>query len=119
QEVLEAQPDESRALGAVEGLLADEELAPQAVDTLDAAYRQTNSVAKIAGLYEARVRLASDAGERVGLLQELAQLQESELGDPAAALATSIRAFEIDRHDESLLSEIERLAAIVEGWESL
>ncbi|MDQ3032095.1 MAG: hypothetical protein M3Y87_06740, partial [Myxococcota bacterium] len=119
QEIVEMQPDEPRALGAIEGLLANEDLAPQAVDVLDAAYRQTGATPKIAALYDVRVRLAQDEGERVSLLQDLARLQESELGDPAAALSTSIRAFEIDRRDESLLAEIERLAAIVDGWEGL
>ncbi|WP_053234138.1 tetratricopeptide repeat protein [Sandaracinus amylolyticus] len=119
QEVLEAQPDEPRAIGAVEGLLADEDLAAQAVDALDAAYRRTSSTQKMAALYDVRVRLAEDGGERVALLQELAQLQENELRDPSAALATTVRAFEIDRRDEGLLGELERLAAIVSGWESL
>lgn len=119
QEVLETQPDEARALGAVEGLLADEDLAAQAVEVLDAAYRQTGATAKIAGLYEVRVRLAGDDGERVALLTDLARLQESDLGDPAAALSTSVRAFEIDKRDLAILEEIERLAAIVDGWEAL
>lgn len=118
-EVLETQPDEGRALGAVEGLLADEDLAAQAVDVLDAAYRQTGATAKIAALFDVRVALATEESERVSLLGELAQLQENDLQDPASALASYVRAFEIDKRDEQLLSEIERLAAIANDWSAL
>jgi tetratricopeptide (TPR) repeat protein len=119
QEVLDLHPNEPRALGAVEALLADEVLAGQAVDVLDSAYRRIGATVKIAALYEVRVRLANDDGERVALLSELAQLQENELGDAAAALSTYVRAFEIDKQDEDLLAQIERLAIMVDGWSNV
>jgi tetratricopeptide (TPR) repeat protein len=118
-EVLDIRPDDPRAVGAIEGLLADEDLANQAVEVLDAAYRQTGATAKTAALYDVRVRLAQDDGSRVALLGELALLQENELSDPSAALTTLIRAFEIDKRDEAMLGEIERLAAIVGSWDAL
>lgn len=109
-EVLEREPDEPRALGAVEGLLADESMAQQVVETLDQAYRATGSTAKVAALYDVRVRIADSDGERVRLLAELAQLQENELHDLGAALTAAMRAYELDPRDESLLGEVERLA---------
>lgn len=109
-EVLEREPDEPRALGAVEGLLADESMASQVVETLDQAYRATGSTAKVAALYDVRVRIADSDGERVRLLTELAQLQENELHDANAALGAAMRAYELDPRDESLLGEVERLA---------
>lgn len=119
QEVLEAQPDDAQSLFALESLLEDHDLAPQVVEVLETAYRQVGANAKIAALYEVKVRLADNEGERVALLTELARIRENELGDPAAALSTLTRAFEIDRRDESMLDEIERLATIVDGWEGL
>lgn len=119
QEVLESQPGEARSIALLEGLLVDDELAPQAVEVLEGAYRLAALGAKMAALFEVKVRLAGNDSERVALLTELAQLREQEVGDPAAALSTLIRAFEIDRRDESILDEIERLAMIVDGWEAL
>ncbi|MFO0680476.1 MAG: tetratricopeptide repeat protein [Sandaracinus sp.] len=109
-EVLEREPDEPRALGAIEGLLADESMAQEVVETLDQAYRATGSTAKVAALYDVRVRIADSDGERVRLLGELAQLQENELHDNGAALTAAMKAFELDPRDETLLSEVERLA---------
>ncbi len=119
QEVLERDPDEPRALGAIEGLLADESMAGEVVETLDAAYRATGATAKVATLYDVRVRIADSDGERVRLLVELAQLQESELASPAAALAATMRAYELDPRDESLLLEVERLAGAAGAFADL
>jgi tetratricopeptide (TPR) repeat protein len=118
-EVLEREPDEPRALGAIEGLMADESMAAQVVETLDQAYRATGSTAKVAGLYDVRVRIADSDGERVRLLTELAQLQENDLRDPSAALAAAMRAYELDPRDESLLNEVERLAGAASAFNTL
>lgn len=118
-EVLERDPDEPRALGAVEGLLADESMASEVVETLDAAYRATGATAKVAALYDVRVRIADSDGERVRLLIELSQLEETDLSNPAAALAATIRAYELDPRDESLLGEVERLAGALGSFASL
>ncbi len=53
------------------------------------------------------------------LLVELSQLEETELGNPAAALAATVRAYELDPRDESLLSEVERLAGASGSFASL
>jgi tetratricopeptide (TPR) repeat protein len=119
REVLERDPSDPRALGATEGLLADPRLASDVVDVLDAAYRATGSSAKIAGLYDVRIRLAESDGERVRFLVELAQLRENELGDPGGALDCAIRAYELDPRDESLLADVERLAGAAGRFEAL
>lgn len=119
REVLERDPSDPRALGATEGLLADPRLAPDVVDVLDAAYRATGASAKIAGLYDVRIRLADSDGERVRLLVELAQLVETELGDLSKALEHAIGAYELDPRDEGLLAEVERLAGAAGRFEVL
>ena len=119
REVLERDPSEPRALGATEGLLADERLVSDVVEVLDQAYRSTGSTAKIAGLYEVRIRLADSDGERVRLWLELAQLRENDLGDAAGALEGVTKAYELDPRDEGLLADLERLAGASGRFEAL
>ena len=120
QEVLERDPSEPRAVGAMEGLLAaDENLASEAVVVLDNAYRATGAVQKVAGLYGVRVKLADNDGERIRLYGELAALREGELGDLGGALDAWIAAFALDPRDLAALDEIERLAGATGGWERL
>jgi tetratricopeptide (TPR) repeat protein len=119
REVLERDPSEPRALGATEGLLADERLVSEVVEVLDVAYRATGATAKIAGLYDVRIRLADSDGERVRLWIDLAQLRENDLADAAGALDCLIKAYELDPRDEALLSDLERLAGASGRFEAL
>jgi tetratricopeptide (TPR) repeat protein len=119
QEVLEREPSDPIARSAVERFTENEDLAVDAVDMLDSAYRQTGALDKVAALYEVKIRLADSDGERVRLLSELASLSEKELSRPDQALLALRRAFELDPRDESLLGDLERLAASSGAWESL
>lgn len=119
REVLERDPSEPRALGATEGLLADERLVADVVGVLDAAYRATGATRKVAGLYDVRIRLADSDGERVRLWLELAQLRETDLSDAAGALECVVKAYELDPRDEALLADLERLAGVSGRFEAL
>jgi golgin subfamily B member 1 len=119
QDILDQEPGNERVLAAMEGLLEDEELAPEVLDSLDRAYRETGATDRVVGLYDVRIRLAASEGEQVRLLQEAAGIWEQELGNAERALDASRRAFELDPRDETLLDEIERLAEATGGWESL
>jgi len=119
QEVVERDPGDTRALDALETLGQHEELALDVVDTLENAYRETGAMDRIVGLYDIRINLADSDGERVRMLQEAARLWENDLAQPDKALDSMRRAFELDPRDESLLEEVERLATMSDGWESL
>ncbi len=119
QEVVERDPANDPALDGLQRLGQNPELALEVVDTLEGAFRETGSLERIAGLYDIRINLADTDGERVRMLQEAARLWEEELGQPAKALESLRKAFEIDPRDEVLLSDIERLAAASGAWESL
>ncbi len=118
-EILEGEPNEPRAIAAMEGLVEDPDLAFDVVETLDRVYRQIGATDKVAALYNARIGLADTDGERVRLLSEAAQLWEQDLGDPVRALSSLRRAFELDPRDQVLLDDVERLAAVANEWESL
>lgn len=119
QEVVERDPADTRALDGLERLGQNEELALEVVDTLEAAYRETGALDRIAALYDIRINLADSDGERVRMMQEAAALWENELGQPDKALESLRKAFQIDPRDSVLLSDIERLAATSGAWESL
>jgi len=119
QEVLERDPNDLRALSALEGLTASPELALEVVEVLDRAYRDVGAADKVVGLYDVRIEMAESDGERVHLLREAAALWEREIGDLGKALACLRKAFSEDPRETDLLDELERLAEASGEWESL
>ncbi len=119
QEVVERDPADSRALDGLERLGRHEDLALQVVDTLEAAYRETGALERIASLYDIRIQLADSEGERVRMLQEAAALWENDLGQPGKALEVLCKALQLDPRDAALLEDIERLASTSGRWEAL
>ncbi|MEM9070179.1 MAG: tetratricopeptide repeat protein [Myxococcota bacterium] len=119
QEIVERDPADDRALDGLQRLGQHEELALEVVDTLEAAFRETGALDRIAGLYDIRIQLADSDGERVRMLQDAAALWENELGQPDKALESLCKAFQIDPRDSVLLEDIERLAATSGNWEAL
>jgi tetratricopeptide (TPR) repeat protein len=118
-EVLDRDPSEHRAISAMEALLEHDELAPEVVEVLEPVYRQTGATEKVAALFDVRIQLAETDGERVRFLQDQAAVYEGELGDPARALEALRRSFELDPRDENQLADLERLAPLADGWETL
>ncbi|MET0285281.1 MAG: tetratricopeptide repeat protein [Polyangiales bacterium] len=110
RDVLDRAPGDARVTEKLEGLLSDRTLAPEVVELLENAYRNTDNIAKVAGLYEARLSFAESSSDRARLLGELASLYENELNDKPKAAETLRRAFEADPSDFGVLDEVERVA---------
>ncbi|HEX5657304.1 MAG TPA: hypothetical protein VFX59_08915, partial [Polyangiales bacterium] len=110
RDVLDRAPGDARVTERLEALLADRTLAPEAVELLENAYRSRGDVARVAGLYEARLSFAESSHDRARLLRELAELYENELNDKPKAAETWRRAFEADPSDFGVLDEVERVA---------
>jgi tetratricopeptide (TPR) repeat protein len=119
KEVLDGDPGEERALAGMERVGRHDALAHDVLDVLDECYRQVGAIDKLAGLYDIRIRLAETDGERLRLLREAARIWESELGNPARALQSMRRAFELDPRQEETLLETERLAQAAGTWEGM
>ena len=119
REVLEGEPGNEAALAGLERLGHREALAFEVLELLDECYRNTQSTAKLAGLYDLRIKLAQTDGERIRLLREASIIWERDLGDPVRALAQLRRVFEIDPSDDDTLLAIESLAADTKSWDSL
>ncbi len=69
--VYESEPDNTVALGALERL-----------------YRQTERWRDLLDVYAKKRELAADPDERKRILYEIARLQETQIGDAAAAIET-------------------------------
>jgi tetratricopeptide (TPR) repeat protein len=110
RDVLERKPGETRAIAALEALLGNADLAHDVIDLLDDYYRKAGDLARVADLYEVRLKLTDSPGERVTLLTELAGLWEREGKDLDKAGKALRRAFEADPTDYGLLDEVERVA---------
>jgi tetratricopeptide (TPR) repeat protein len=119
RDVVDRDPTEPRATAALERLLGDDALAVEVIEVLDGVYRQCGALDKAVALYDTRIRLADSNGARVRLLQDSAQLWEQELARPERAIAALRQAFVLDPRDESLLTEIERLAPVAGSWDAL
>lgn len=119
REALEREPLEPRAVVALERLLSEPSLAFDAVDILENVYREAGDLTRVAELYSTKVELAETRGEKVGLLQELAAMWESDLGAPQRALESLRKAYELDPADLGLLDELERVALGGGGFEPL
>ena len=68
REVIDREPTDARATGALERLLLNSDLASEVVDVLDSVYRQAGKLDRVAELYETRIRQAGSQSERVSLL---------------------------------------------------
>lgn len=118
-EVLEGDPADERALEGMEALGRRDELAAEVIEVLDRCYRGTGALDKVARLYDLKILLASNDAERIRLHEEAAAIWENDLGDPARALESRRRVFELDPSAMSVLDELERLAGAAGSWEGL
>jgi tetratricopeptide (TPR) repeat protein len=96
------------------------ELDPENVDAavaLTPAYQQAGDPAKLARVYEIRLKASERDEEKVELLSALGRLYEQKLQDPQSALDRYLRAFRLDPAQPSLRADVARVAAAASGWE--
>jgi tetratricopeptide (TPR) repeat protein len=117
--IVERQSEHQDARLALERLLEYEETAREVIDVLDPLYRQLEDDAKLVQLHEMRVAMAEEETEKVALLTEMAQLQETNLNDGEAAFRSLAQAFRLDPGDPDLLTDLKRLTEVSNGWSEL
>jgi tetratricopeptide (TPR) repeat protein len=114
-EALSATHHHPAAIAELEDLLAnasEPDDRARAGEMLEHVYLAKGQWQEVRGALEARLAAASDPGERRELLQRLASLHEEQLEDYGAALDTVGRLFHEDIRDESVWSDLERLAKV-------
>ncbi|MGB0679874.1 MAG: tetratricopeptide repeat protein, partial [Polyangiales bacterium] len=109
QEVLEQVPGQAQAIAQLEAMLQGP-LVFDAADVLEHSFRTAGDMQRVAQLFVRRAEVADTVSARLRLWQDLAQLQENELQDPAAAMQTLMQAAAVDPRDGLLWDELERLA---------
>ncbi len=110
RQVLDRDPINEAALGALERLGRNEAYALVIAEILEPLYRQQGDYQKLIGVHEVQVRRADDAHRKVELLHQIAELYEDAAGDVNLAFDTYARALAVDPANESTQEGLDRLA---------
>jgi tetratricopeptide (TPR) repeat protein len=100
--ILEVEPDDAEAMAV-----------------LDRLYRAERRFADLRSLYERRLAKATDPAEQWVLLNEVAQVEEEQLGDLPAAAERHWKILENNPHDVDALCAVERLSQQLKQWDRL
>ncbi len=119
RQVLEERPDDVASLDAVTALASEHEhLRGYATDVLIPVLRQTTLRERLVDALEMRLGTETEPSVRAETLRTIAGVQETDLGQPKAALETLLRALGERPDFLELHDAIERLAAQTSGWSS-
>jgi tetratricopeptide (TPR) repeat protein len=116
RQALERVPDHTASREALEGLLDDGALFEDAFEALEFVHRMLGRTEELANLYERRVARAQSAGDRIRARLDLARVLEEMVGDRPRAQRAVEAAVAEDPSEEDSLTELERLAAVNDGW---
>ncbi|MGB0678717.1 MAG: hypothetical protein ACPGUV_03550 [Polyangiales bacterium] len=119
REVFALDLEHDDALRSLEEIFAIETHALAVSSILENVYRSRDEWLKVIGVNEVQLQHESDESERVLMLQRMAELAEEQADDPRTAFALVQRCLlEDPLHDHTQL-EVERLAAMIDGWAQL
>jgi tetratricopeptide (TPR) repeat protein len=119
RQVLDRDPTNEAALGALERLGAGETNALSIAEILEPLYRQQGDYQKLIGVHEIQVQRADDAHRKVELLHQIAGLYEDAAGDVNRAFDTLARALAFDPADDATQTGLDRLARVTSRFEDL
>ncbi len=106
-------------VNALESLLRDETHKVRVVEILRPLYERADDWQHIVAVNEHRLAIATDTGERVGVLRENAKLLEERGGEPGRAFDALRAAFVLDPDDGDTREELDRLAVATSRWDDL
>ncbi|HKE15362.1 MAG TPA: tetratricopeptide repeat protein [Kofleriaceae bacterium] len=118
EKVLEVEAD-TAALAALERLVVDEVHKQRIAGILEPIYRAKDEWRKLVVILGAQLEYADEAGRRVAMLREIADLHESRGGDLGLALDALSRAWLEDTGDDEVFDMLTALAARLEAWDQL
>ncbi|HSN99926.1 MAG TPA: tetratricopeptide repeat protein, partial [Candidatus Nanopelagicales bacterium] len=118
REVLNAAPEHTPTLEALEGLFAAGIKQMEIGEILEPLYQAAGEWEKLSGVLEAELTHMKEESDRLAMYYRLAELHEERLISLDGALGVYIRALKEYPRDEKTLEEVERLAGSVDGgWE--
>ncbi|MEM7434981.1 MAG: tetratricopeptide repeat protein [Myxococcota bacterium] len=103
----------------LEAILEEKPDDEEAMAVLDRLYRAERRFADLRNLYERRLTAVDDPAARWVLLNEVAQVEEAQLGDLPAAAGRHWQILEDNPHDVDALRAVERLSQQLKQWDRL
>jgi tetratricopeptide (TPR) repeat protein len=119
REVLYLSPADVRAVGELRRMFDAGRHPAEILELLEPIYRDGARWEDLATVYEAALPATADAGERKAVLLKLGDTWLEKLGRREIALGWMGKALAIEPSDESLLVQVEVLAAEAEAWGQL
>ncbi len=111
--------ESQESIHELEAILEREPKDAEAMAVLDRLYRAERRFTDLRGLYERRVQAVADPAEEWVLLNEVAQIEEEQLGDLPAAAERHWQILESNPHDVDALRAVERLSQQLKQWDRL
>ncbi len=119
REILDVQADHPATVGALEDMFNRGVRRQEAAALLEPIYRMGEQWEKLADIQARSLELVTDPAARLQAMHALAELFEERLADGAGAFGWYARALKEHPLDERSLAEVERLAAVTDGWAEL
>ena len=116
RDILAQQPDHAPTLQALEGLKAGDKDPLGAAAVLEPVYEAASDWLKLVSVHEVQVAHTQDVFQKVELLHRIARLYEDAMDNHASAFDTYARAVVLDNGNQDTLSNLERLATVVNRW---
>jgi len=111
--------ESQESIRQLEAILELEPDDAEATAVLDRLYRAERRFGDLRSLYERRLRNVADDAEEWVLLNEVAQIEEEQLGDLPAAAERHWRILGNNPHDVDALCAVERLSQQLKQWDRL
>lgn len=116
RDVLDRLPEHAGALAVLEEMTDTPECAERALDILEPLYESTGNHERMLWLGTKRLALLDDPFDRAQLLERIADIAETQMGDPARAMEAVSGAL-TERPDEPrYLERLEQLAETLGRW---
>ncbi len=111
--------ESQESIRQLEAILEIEPNDAEVIAVLDRLYRGERRFEDLRRLYDRRVKAVTDPAEEWVLLNEVAQIEEEQLGDLPAAAERHWQILESNPHDVDALSAVERLSQQLKQWDRL
>jgi tetratricopeptide (TPR) repeat protein len=111
RDAVDRAPDHERARAALVSLLDRDSTREGALDVLEPLAEARGDHQELIALYEQRIELRDDRGERAHWLRKIAEVSSERLNDPARAVAALGRALREDPSPGGALDDLERIAS--------
>ncbi|MEM1417094.1 MAG: tetratricopeptide repeat protein, partial [Myxococcota bacterium] len=116
RDILDAAPNHTPTLQALESLVGEEQEPLAAAGVLEPVYEAAQAWPQLVRVHEVQVRHEEDPHRKVELLHRVAELQQHQLASPGAAFDAFARALPHDNRHEHTQTSLESLAEGLGRW---